>query len=300
MTSYAVFCLKKTLDWDQPPMPDSAPVEQVHFTPPPVRSTPPEQPAAPGGTLIPDDWDLEEDEDFAPAAGGSPFMEPPPASAQPAPPPAPAAPVPAAPAQDSAVGVADAAAMRAFLAGAGLGTMRLSDSEAIRLLTDAGRAFRALVAGLQEALATRAEIKEELDLSRTMIGPTSNNALKLELSVDEAVVAMLRHPGPGFLPPVEAIEQGFRDIQAHQMATMAAMHLALRRLLEKFDPESLARRLDQTSLISALMPGARKSKYWEVYCDFYASIAGDAESEFHEFFTREFSKAYEEQARKLK
>ena len=84
------------------------------------------------------------------------------------------------------------------------------------------------------------------------------------------------------------------------MATMAAMHLALRRLLTKFDPQALQGRLEQSSLMNSLMPGARKSKYWEVYCDFYKSIAGDAESEFHEFFTREFSIAYEEQSRKLK
>lgn len=301
-------------DWDQPPMPDTLPAQNAQFTPPAAKAAPPPRPrpeAEPEPGLIPDDWDLDESEFGAPPPqDDSPFLspsppmpaqpvQPPPARPQAAPPPPPRPAPPASP-PPAAAGVADAAAMRAFLAGAGLGAMRLSDAEATRLLNEAGRAFRALVAGLQEALATRAEIKEELDVSRTMIGATSNNPLKLELTVDEGVVAMLRHPGPGFLPPVDAINQGFRDVQAHQMATMAAMHLALRRLLEKFDPDALARRMDQTSLISALMPGARKSKYWEVYCDFYASIAGDAESEFHEFFTREFSKAYEEQARKLK
>ncbi len=285
-------------DWDAPPMPDTVPSEQAQFTPP-VARTPPAEPVGGG---IPDDWDLEETPFAAPPPAASPFFDPPPATRPadvPVPRPQAAAPVQQ-PAGPAPTGVADAAALRAFLTGAGLGSMRLSDSEAVRLLADAGRAFRALVAGLQEALATRAEIKEELDVSRTMIGATSNNPLKLELTTDEGVVAMLRQPGPGFLPPVESISQGFRDVQAHQMATMAAMHLALRRLLEKFDPEKLSSRMDQSSLLNSLMPGARKSKYWEVYCDFYASIAGDAESEFHEFFTKEFSKAYEEQSRKLK
>lgn len=305
-------------EWDSPPMPDNIPSEQVQFSPPAAKTSPPAaEGPAPGGA-IPDDWDL--DEDSAPpappdAGASSPFLDPPPAAAdnpftpaaaQPAPPAAqPAAPTQpqhAPPPQPSAPagGVADSAALRAFLTGAGLGSMRLSDDAAVQMLADVGRAFRAMVGGLQEALATRAEIKEELDVSRTMIGATSNNPLKLDLSLDEGVVAMLRQPGPGFLAPVDAVNQSYRDLQAHQMATMAAMHLALRRLLEKFDPDSLAQRMDQSSLLNSLMPGARKSKYWEAYCSFYDSIAGDAESEFHEFFTKEFSKAYEEQTRKLK
>lgn len=313
-------------DWDEPPMPDNVPSEQAQFTPPTSGPTPASPSGDDGNDLIPDDWDLDDD------SGGSPFQDPEPSASPfldptpepsrpqpapaappaptprptpaltPAPAPAPAPTPPAPPPQQPtpAGGVADSAAMRAFLTGAGLGSMRLTESQAVQLMADAGQVFRALVAGLQEALATRAEIKEELDLSRTMVGATSNNPLKLDLSVDEGVVAMLRQPGPGFLAPVDAVNEGYRDVQAHQMATMAAMHLALRRLLEKFDPETLSRRLDESSLLNSLMPGARKSKYWEVYCDFYASIAGDAESEFHEFFTKEFSKAYEEQARKLK
>ena len=297
-------------DWDEPPMPDNVPSEQAQFTPP--TPTPSSPAGEDGDDIIPDDWDLEDEgggspfPDPEPSAAASPFLDPAPEpsrpqSASPAPTPTPVPTPPAPPPSPAASGgVADSAAMRAFLTGAGLGSMRLTESQAVQLMADAGQVFRALIAGLQEALATRAEIKEELDLSRTMIGASSNNPLKLDLSVDEGVVAMLRQPGPGFLAPVDAVNEGYRDVQAHQMATMAAMHLALRRLLEKFDPQTLSRRLDESSLLNSLMPGARKSKYWEVYCDFYASIAGDAESEFHEFFTKEFSKAYEEQARKLK
>ena len=308
-------------DWEQPPMPDNLPSEQASFNPPTVSEPVPEPPSGGSDSAIPDDWDLEGDETFAPQAE---MPTPPPArpSSQAAPPPTPPLPPPpatgsqsspffdppptgqqrpaATPQPASGGGLSDAAALRAFLNGVGLGSMRLSEGEAVTLLTEAGRVFRAAIAGLQEALATRAEIKEELHVDRTMIGATSNNPLKLNLTVDEGVVAMLKRPGHGFLAPVEAVEQGFQDVQAHQMATMAAMHLALRRLLGKFDPQALQGRLEQSSLMNSLMPGARKSKYWEVYCDFYKSIAGDAESEFHEFFTREFSKAYEEQSRKLK
>lgn len=301
-------------DWEQPPMPDNVPSEQSSFNPPNVNEPPPEAPSAGSDGGIPDDWDLDADETFAPQAEApapppapappspaqsSPFLEPPGQAPRPVPPPRPR-PVPAQPEAAPGGGLSDAAALRAFLNGVGLGSMRLTESEAVTLLAEAGRVFRTFVAGLQEALATRAEIKEELNVDRTMIGATSNNPLKLNLSVDEGVVAMLKRPGHGFLAPVEAVDQGFRDVQAHQVATMAAMHLALRRLLGKFDPDVLQRRLEQSSLMGSLMPGARKSKYWEVYCDFYASIAGDAESEFHEFFTKEFSRAYEEQSRKLK
>ncbi len=294
--------------WDQPPMPDDVPSQNQQFTPPKVTA---EQ--KPDAGAIPDDWDLDDlgadmgadlggDLDAPPDETASPFLAPSdPPPAQPAPPaqPRPAAPQPQ-PASAGGGGVADAAALRVFLEGAGLGRMKLSEDQAIQLMRDAGHVFRRLVAGLQEALATRAEIKDELDVSRTMIGRTSNNPLKLGLSEDEAVVAMLRQPGGGFLSPTEAVDQGFQDIQAHQMATMAAMHLALRRLLEKFDPKALEQRLEERSMLGNLLPAARKSKYWELFCDFYASIAGDAESEFHEFFTKQFSEAYEEQSKKLR
>ncbi|MEZ5666435.1 MAG: type VI secretion system-associated FHA domain protein TagH [Alphaproteobacteria bacterium] len=307
-------------DWDAPPVPDDVPAPSAGFAPPRVAPAPPPppprapQPAAPaagGANLIPDDWD-DEGDDFAPAPddtqAGSPFFAaPPPAAPAPASPPpsvdpfraaAPVAPPP--PPAPAMAGEGAADALRAFLQGAGMGSLRVSEAETAAMLYEAGRVFRAMVAGLQEALATRAEIKEELDVSRTMIGATSNNPLKLGLSLEEGIVALLRRPGGGFLAPQDAVELGFRDVQAHQVATMAAMHLALRRLLAKFDPQALSRRLEETSVLNSLLPGARKSKYWEVYCDFYASIAGDAESEFHEFFTKEFSQAYEEQSRKLK
>jgi len=265
---------------------DHAPAEQQHFRPPSAVQE-----------AIPENW---ADELLGPA---QPAPKPP---VEPAPPPekprqATAAPRSKAPRAAAATGSAsgDREPLRAFLAGAGVEDLTLSDGEIDAVMRLVGEMFREMVAGLREILMSRTAFKSEFRLERTMIQQTQNNPLKFSISADEALQALLRRPGPGYLPPLEAVREGVQDIKAHQVAVVAGLQVALTALLREFNPEGLKQRLEQRSRLANLMPGSSKARYWELYEMFYKEVAAEAEQGFHGLFGREFRRAYEEQLKKL-
>jgi len=80
---------------------------------------------------------------------------------------------------------------------------------------------------------------------------------------------------------------------------MAGIQGAIRHLLARFEPRTLEGRLDKPGGLSALLPGARQAKYWELFTQLYAGISREAEEDFQDLFGREFSRAYEEQIARL-
>lgn len=275
---------------------DHVPSEGEYFRPPDVL---PDDDT--GGGLIPDNWDADLDKPLPeatmpPPVRSEPAARPQPAARlEPAPTPQPE-PRPTGPVSSAATGDA----LAAFLAGAGLDPASLSTADAETLMQVVGEAFREMVKGLQETLLARSEIKSEFRLERTMIRPKENNPLKFSPSVDEAMAAMLQDGhGGAYLTPVAAVREGFNDLQAHQVAVMAGMQVALSALLKRFDPNALEKRLKSQSVLESILPAARKAKYWELYEELYKEIAREAEDDFQGLFGREFATAYERQVKKL-
>ena len=273
------------------------------------------QPPKVSGGHIPDDWD---DEDLlAPPSGAGQRAEPtpaqtpapspapsspqvqPPATPDPvaAPTPAPAAPVQAAP--PMSVTDAEAVLLRAFLEGAEMTDLDIPEAARIEMMRTVGQTYRDLVRGLVEVLKVRQTIKNEFRLDQTMIRAEDNNPLKFTVNVEEALKAMLGNTTRGYLTPRRAVDQGFADIKAHQIAVMAGMQVALKALLTRFDPKELESRLQDESVLDKVLPGSKKARHWELFTQLYAEIAKEAEDDFHGLFGREFARAYEEQARKV-
>ena len=192
----------------------------------------------------------------------------------------------------------DQAVVAAFLRGVGLPNLEIAETEAAELMEDVGKMLRELVGGLMEVLADRRVLKDEFRLSQTRIKSAANNPLKFLPTPDEALRAILVHRGPAYMGPVEAVQEGFEDLRAHQMAVIAGTEAALRRLLSRFDPQALEQRLGSQSVMESLLSGARKRRYWDVFKDLYAEIAQEAQDDYENLFGREFSRAYEEQVRK--
>ena len=236
---------------------DHVPTEQDYFKPPQVAET------------IPDNWSGE-------IGAGA----------------APAAPSPAA--ASAAQGSSDVASARAFLAGAGMEGLEVTDQELEQLMRTVGATFRQMVEGMREVLMTRASIKSEFRIDKTMLKAKENNPLKFSTSGEEAMKALLHKPAAGYMPAERAVQEGFEDIRAHQLAVMAGLQVALTALLKRFDPEMLAKRLEKSSLLSS-----KKAQYWDLFTELYQEIAREAEDDFQNLFGREFSRAYEEQIKKL-
>lgn len=265
--------------------------------------------------LIPDDWDLEPsaeapaaapaaspDNPFAETAPAAPAPEPIPApdpipTAQPNPQPSPK-PQPSPQPVTSAAPPVSTNAARAFLEQAGAGHLQIPDEELTAIMERLGTVFQAMVAGMREILITRASIKGELRMNRTMIQSGGNNPLKFSISPEQAVEAMVRPSTPGYLDAETATSEALNDIKAHEVAMMTGMEAALKDLLARLDPEKLTDRIETGSSLSGLL-GGKKAKYWEAYAAMYSDIAKEAEDDFQSAFGREFARAYEDQLKKI-
>ncbi len=191
--------------------------------------------------------------------------------------------------------------LHAFLEGAGLPQVRLSDEQLPEVMANLGAIFRATVQGMMEILLARGDVKGEFRLDRTNIGPIENNPLKTPpgqppLSPEEVMTLLLIRRKDAYMSPVQAVCEGFNDIKAHQLAVMAGIQAALNRLLERFDPSNLETRLQQT-VLDSILPANRKAKYWDLFTAEYRAIAHEAEEDFNELFGDEFARAYQERLR---
>ncbi|HVJ51639.1 MAG TPA: type VI secretion system-associated FHA domain protein TagH [Aliidongia sp.] len=277
---------------------DHAPSEMGFFAAPKVSTE-----------VIPDDWDPVADLGLpaAPSARLAPApapISPPPISPPPmaspfaeAPRPAPSPPASAAPTPIPVPGSGNA--LKAFLAAAGLEDQPLDEARAVKMMAMLGRTVRLLVEGMTEILAARASTKQEFRIERTMIGKLDNNPLKFSATTDEAMRVLLLQSVPGFLSAEQAFDQALNDIKSHQLAVLAGMQTALTTVIARFDPAQLEKRIEKSSLIEGVLPGARKARYWDLFRKLYGEIARELEDDLQSLFGAEFAAAYRSQIEKL-
>jgi type VI secretion system protein len=292
----------------------SAPQEPA--TPPPAESAPVDSPAdLPAdfmdwdstGTFSPDMLQQPPPEQPAPPPAPEPPPQPPPApkAQQPAPPqPPPAAPVYSSstpsPAPAASSGSPAGSDLQSFATGAGISHLLPATLDADAFFQTLGKIMRVIVDGMMQSLSSRSHIKSEFRLDQTMIRPTENNPLKFSVSPEEAMTRMLFKADQAYMTGSEAIENGFEDINAHQLAVMAGTEAALNRILERFDPSNLEQKLGEHTLLDNIIPGSRKARYWDVFKLLYSEIKNEAEDDFQQLFGTEFARAYEEQLDRMK
>ncbi len=158
----------------------------------------------------------------------------------------------------------------------------------------AGRMLRHLLAGLMILIEARARAKEEMGAAGTSLGFDGNNPLKFARNVDQALQMMLNPRLRGYMEAEDAIEEAYRDLQAHQIATLKAMQGALRETLNRFSPAAIKARTKQDGLLAKVLPGQREAALWKAYEAQFSGVAEGSAEAFLEVFSREFRKAYEE------
>ncbi|HDS1733145.1 type VI secretion system-associated FHA domain protein TagH [Pseudomonas sp. BP8] len=148
------------------------------------------------------------------------------------------------------------------------------------------------IGGLQQSLRTRNELKNELRLALTTVQGCSNNPLKLAMDTGEVLGVMLRGSKSGKLPAEQAISGAFRDLQAHQVALLAASRTAMRNALEHVSPEQLTLRFERDHKPLLTTSGS----HWRAYKRYHRALRqNDDWSE--RLLARDFAQAYEEQIR---
>ena len=240
----------------------------------------------------------------APAPAPAPVLAPapapvavaPPVAATPAPAPAPVqapAPVAQSPGPVVAAPEAGGGGIDAFLAGAGMERDAVQQDPAAAL-QQAGMLLRGLVAGMVVMLEARARAKSQMGAQGTGLEISGNNPLKFARNPEQALRHILNPAERGFMGADLAVEDGWRDLQAHQLATLKAMQGALRSTLERFSPKSIRGRAETRGMLEKILPGARDAALWKAYEREFSGVAFDSDEAFMDMFAKEFRKAYDE------
>jgi type VI secretion system protein len=256
-----------------PPRPDP------FGAPPPAAASPAW--GAPAPAAQPKGWEATVAPGHAPAAP-PPFAEPSPAVRPPA-----------------GAAAVDPGGWAAFLAGAGLapGDVKADPQAA---MAAAGTLLRRLVGGMVMMLEARMRAKAQLGAQATALDLDGNNPLKFARSPEKALAQLLAPPERGFMAAERSVEDGFRDLQAHQMATLAAMQGALAATLARFSPQAIRERATMRGLLAKIVPSAREAELWKAYEREFEGVARGSDEAFMDVFAKQFRLAYEKATADLK
>src|SRR5207302_4932700 len=156
----------------------------------------------------------------------------------------------------------------------------------------AGSMLRRLVAGMVAMLEARARARSEIGAAATMIEINGNNPLKFLRHPDAALARLVNPAERGFMEGEAAIDASFRDVQAHQMATVAAMQNALRATLERFSPDAIRQRAESRGLLAKILPATRDAALWQAYQREFEGVVQRSDEAFMDIFAKTFRDAY--------
>ncbi len=212
----------------------------------------------------------------------------------PAPSAAPAAAPPAALAAATAAAADLQALMQAFIEGIGLPPERVQTELTPEFMQRIGQAFRSAIQGTMDLLHARSEIKREFRADVTIMANRANNPLKFLPDADGVMMQMFGQTFPGFMRPVPAMQEAYRDLRVHQLALMAGIRAAYAEALTRFDPAELERQAGEPGgLLGRLGRNRHKAALWDDYKQRYAEIRRNAEDDLEAFSGRTFVKAYD-------
>lgn len=181
----------------------------------------------------------------------------------------------------------------ALLRGMGLDPAQMTSDDPLAEMEHLGQSMRSLVEGVMLLLRTRAQEKQKVRVAQTIIASADVNPLKFLATPEDALSALIRPKGKGYMAPDAAVDGAFRDLIDHQVRTWSALQVALRRMIDKFDPTEIEKEMEDVGLLESLVAGGRSAKLWQIYEDRYRDIAETAEKQFLGEVGADFRDAYE-------
>jgi type VI secretion system FHA domain protein len=156
-----------------------------------------------------------------------------------------------------------------------------------------------MILGVREILMTRSHIKSEFRINQTVISAGKNNPLKFSVSTEHVIESMVKPTSKGYLDADDAATEALNDIKAHEVAMMTGMEAALKGVLARLEPSALAKVIEADSGFRAVLTN-KKARYWDTFEAKYQEISDQAENDFHDLFSKEFARAYQDQLERLK
>ena len=186
-------------------------------------------------------------------------------------------------------------AVQAFLEGAGLADLAITDPESF--MRDTGVMVRAAVEGIMTLLLARAEARKELGAE--IDNGAGDNPMTSMASPAEVIAFLFdpKRPTVGDADPVQAVSDACADLRAHQVALIAGMRAAVMSTLLRIDPKKIER---EHGLNLGGLNLTRKSKLWDISIAQHEQLAREMEENFSSVFNREILAAYTAQVRKVR
>ncbi|PLP58055.1 type VI secretion system-associated FHA domain protein TagH [Mesorhizobium loti] len=177
--------------------------------------------------------------------------------------------------------------LRDIAVAAGIAPDLLQSRDPHEVAAEIGAVLRISVEQLSLLLKARAAAKVLAKSShRTMISAEDNNPLKFVPGTDDMLEIMFARRRAGYLDARHSIEDAFRDLKTHEIATYAAMQAALSRLLDDLSPEAIARKLPPASFSS------KKSQAWDALVTTWRTMEEKHENGMLDVFLAYFAEAY--------
>lgn len=188
------------------------------------------------------------------------------------------------------------AGLAAFCRGAGIDPLAIASDARGTALQLAGQLLRESVLGLMDLNQSRHEFGNRFRMPISA-EDDPESPLKFLRGVDETLIRLLttRSARAG---SVESIRANFRDLKAHNAASLSATHAALEDFLGRVAPQELEERFDRTAR-RGVFGAQNKAKYWDLYTQMFPGLTQRPADGFPHVFTEAFSKAYQAGLHKL-
>ena len=182
-----------------------------------------------------------------------------------------------------------------LLAASGLDRRDIGARTPETVVDTVGQLLRQTADGLFKLLEARTRVRHQFGVGAqvTTFQSAGNNPLKWTRSPDQALKQMIGEPGHGFLEGTTAVRGAFEDLQAHEMAMMAAMQEAMQATIKRFAPETIRSRISAKGWLKSVLPGSRDATLWRAYESEFSAFADESEAAYLDLFAKQFKKAYE-------
>lgn len=180
--------------------------------------------------------------------------------------------------------------LRAFLEGAGIERLPPNTDPATALRT-LGASTRAIVSTLARLLEARRLLKGEFRISQTVVAARENNPLKFSADESEMLLVMLGAVRPGFQSGQAAVWDAGKDLEAHQLALLAAFRAALDAVLARLSPEAIAAASGNEG--GGVFGRRKEAIYWDHFTKAYGEVKQDIGNTLAGRIGQIFAEAYE-------
>lgn len=201
-------------------------------------------------------------------------------------------------ADTSAPGAQDALT-QAFLRGAGIAADALPSALTPEQMELIGKLLATSLQGAIDQLALRSLVKQEARADVTMVVVRNNNPLKFFPDSPTVITQMLRKKMPGFMEPLESIDEAFQALGGHQLGVVAGCRASMDSVVRRLAPASFEALGSAGGMLDALIPSRRPAALWHEYVRQYGVLAGEVKDQFKGAFGPAFLDAYEQEVERF-